>query len=142
MTLYWQIHNKHTIIDIVCLKWTSHHISYLRLHLWWDTALRNLSHNKLTIAYIYWKLFIFLSSWDTFPLFETTLIKCTYFLEIFLYWQHTTCHPYQVFFFNNQYRIGLGLWCLTLLSTIFQLYHASQFYWWRKLEYQQGKQLS
>ena len=55
LTSHYQILDKHVIIIyLICLKWTSHCISHLKLCLLWNIAMRNpFSQNKSTILYIF-----------------------------------------------------------------------------------------
>jgi hypothetical protein len=65
-------------------------------------------------------------------IFSVKFIICNYFClfweKIMIDWKRQKKISAEI------YAIGLGLWCWTPLSTIFQIYRGNRFYWWRKLE--------
>ena len=60
-----------------------------------------------------------------------------YLCSLYLFKHTGVQHDVAIYCTNNTGIEGLGLWCLTPLSKIFQLYHGAQFYWLRKTEYQE-----
>ena len=62
-------------------------------------------------------------------------------ISFFSHWKHTVDISDEIKWkikysmLSEQNWSGYDLWCLTSLSTIFQLYRAGQFYLWRKPEY-------